>query len=163
MKQLLIISLILILSINLSAQSISFNDLINLRSKSYNEIDKFLKARGWYFVEKVSRSTYTKYQWNYNKSKIGVFSFIETTDNNNTVTFKTNSNECYNELSKLIKDGEYKHIEQYENNGIVTNFYEYNGFVVEVSKINGVLTNNQTLYTFSYARKKTYIMLKEFR
>lgn len=163
MRQLLIVSIILISIISLSAQSLSLNDLINLRSKSNYEIDKVLKTKGWKFDTKIVKSTYTKHTWNYANSKIGVFVFIETTDNNNTVMLKTSNISCYNELEKLIQSGSFKHIEKYTANGMTTNFYERNGYVVEAAKAYGVLTNNQILYVTGYMKKETYKMLKEFR
>lgn len=163
MRQLLLISIILISIVSLSAQSVSLNDLIDLRSKSNFEIDKVLKGKGWKFDTKMVKSTYTKYNWGYTNDKIGVFVFIETTDNNNTVMYKTSNSSCYNEVEKLIQSGSFKHIEKYIGNGMTTNFYERNGYVLEVAKVNGVLTNNQILYVTGYMKKGTYIMLKEFR
>lgn len=164
MKQLLIISILLLFSLSdVLSQSISFDELTGLISKNNTEIDKVLKGKLWSFNNETIKNTYTKYTWNYNNTPAGIFVFIKTTDNNNTVTYKTSDNKCYNEFMKLINSGSFKLLEKYEISNRIINFYVRDNNVVELEKVSGVLSNNQTLYSIGYMKIETYKMLKEFR
>lgn len=163
MKIFLIISLLLFSLSDGLPQSISFNELVGLKSENYTGIDKVLKSKSWSFDKEIIKKTYTKYTWNYNKTATSIFVFIKTTDNNNTVTYKTSDNKCYNEFVKLINSGSFKLLEKYEISNRVINFYVRANYVVELEKVTGILSNNQTLYSIGYMKIETYNMLKEFR
>lgn len=163
MKQLLIISLLLFSVFDTTGQTLSFDELTSLRSKNNTEIDAVLKNKQWSFNNETIKNSYTKYTWNYANTPTSIFVFIKTTDGNNTVTYKTSDNKCFNEFMKLINSGSYKLLEKYEISNRVINFYVRDNFVAEIEKISGVLSNNQILYSIGYMKMETYKMLKEFR
>jgi len=163
MKAILIISLLLFSLSDTISQTLSFDELISLRSKNNIEIDKVLTGKSWSFNKEITKNTYKQYTWNYNNSPISVLVFIKTTDNNNTVTYKTSDSGCYNEFIKLINSGSFKLIEKYDIGNRTIFFYARDNYVVELEKILGILSKNQILYSIGYMKIETYKMLKEFR
>jgi len=163
MKQLLVISLFLFSLSDTIGQTLSFDELTMLRSKNNTEIDVLLKSKQWSFNNETIKNTYTKYTWNYTNPPACILVFIQTTDANNTVTYKTSDNKCYDEFMKLVKSGSFKLLEKYEISNRIINFYLRDNYVVELEKISGVLSNNQTLYSIGYMKLETYKMLKEYR
>jgi hypothetical protein len=163
MKKNIIILAFLFLTVPVYSQSLSFTELKALITLNHESINNELTNNSWVFYKKITKNSFTKYVWDNSSGKVGSIVLMEPDWTDNVIIYKSANSRCYNDAYTEVKNNQYVQIEIYNKNGVATYFYEKAGYVVELSKIQGVLSQNQTLYAVSYMSINAYKSLKKYR
>jgi hypothetical protein len=136
MKQLqfwMLVLLIIISGIELKSQNLTFNELITLRTKSFDEIDQFLGSRYWRFISIDESNFWTKtVTWAYQKNDTKALAWFKLNLNSfgsNNIIYQTSTTSTINNIKSKMKELGYKSSGTSINEDrVVTNYYnkDYN-------------------------------------
>ncbi len=156
MKKIIVIVLIAFFVTNSSAQNLTIDQLIQIRTKSISQIEEFLTSKNWEIT------TNTSSNWSLS------FSYLKQLDNDKAqafIMFKENENKNLNEIAILlsqvtkyntyinrVKELGFKLINSETNNGELTKLYKKGDTYIQINtgtiEIDNVFKASKAIYKF---------------
>lgn len=135
----------------LYSQNIDLNQLTKLRETNYKIVDKELLKMGWEkTISKELNDNYKNdlYFLNKGSNNEKVLTLIYTSDyelKNNTISYNTIKDKCYDEFISQIKSSGYILFKTNRNENIISDYYESDTITIVISVLKGVDSQMQKI------------------
>ncbi len=166
MSRIIILSLtLLVLSMSSIAQNLTFDEVLSLRKKSLSEVEEYLNARGWKFLEaaepegfdKLGNVTFT-YKKNYtNDLAESFFSYYYSDYDNNRIAVQVHKPDIYNKYLARIRSLGMKMINSEVESGNMIKIYQGKTTTVKVT-----ISSQQEDYSDSHKTLYRFFILSNF-